>query len=184
MSTMFPRAPKAVLGYDVEQVEGFLGEARRAYGADSPEPGEMTAERIRHTAFAMQKGGYETGPVDDALERLEDAFASRERENAVSSSGKADAKAESQASIDEIVARLTRPRGERFARVGILASGYHRADVDAFADRLTRNFQEDVPVSLGEVRSAAFRAQRGGYRETQVDLVLDAVIEVMLAKRA
>jgi len=37
---------------------------------------------IRTTAFAMQKGGYSTSHVDAALERLEDAFASRERDRA------------------------------------------------------------------------------------------------------
>lgn len=184
MSTMFPRASRSVLGYDVEQVEGFLDEARRAYGGDPLDAGEVTAARIRHVAFAMQKGGYETGPVDEALERLEDAFAGREREIGMAARGKADWKAESRAAIDEIVARLTRPPGERFERVAIVVAGYRRADVDSFADRLTRNFQEGVPVSVGEVRSTAFRAQRGGYREAQVDVVLDAVIDVMLANRA
>ena len=36
-------------------------------------------------------------------------------------------------------------------------------------------------VQLEQVRAVAFRMQRGGYREVQVDAVLDAVIEVMLA---
>lgn len=184
MSTKFPLAPKSVLGYDIDQVEDFLDEARRAYGDDSEGPGEMSAQRIRHTAFAMRKGGYETGPVDEALERLEDAFARREREIGEGAGDEVDRNAQLRATIDEIVARLTRPPGERFDRVGILASGYRRADVDSFADRLTRNFQEEDSVTVAEVRSAAFRAQRGGYREAQVDLVLDAVIDVMLANRA
>jgi DivIVA domain-containing protein len=34
------------------------------------------------------------------------------------------------------------------------------------------------------VRTVAFQAQRGGYREAQVDLVLDAVTRVMLAVRS
>jgi DivIVA domain-containing protein len=33
------------------------------------------------------------------------------------------------------------------------------------------------------VRDAAFRMQRGGYREEQVDALLDATVEVMLAVR-
>lgn len=184
MSTKFPRAAKSTPGYDVEQVEAFLEEARRAYGADASPSAKLTAERIRHTAFAMRKGGYETAPVDEALERLEDAFAGRERAIAVAARGKAGWNTESQTAMDEIVARLTRPSGERFQRVGILVAGYHRADVDLFADRLTRDFQEGIPVAIEEVRSTAFRAQRGGYREAQVDLVLDAVIDVLHARGA
>ena len=42
-------------------------------------------------------------------------------------------------------------------------------------------------VSLGPIAVlsslAAFRAQRGGYQEAQVDVLLDAVIRVMLAVR-
>jgi DivIVA domain-containing protein len=33
------------------------------------------------------------------------------------------------------------------------------------------------------VRTVVFTTQRGGYRESQVDLVLDAVVDVMLAVR-
>ena len=73
MSTTFPRARRPELGYNVEQVEDFLEEARRAYGAAPGELTVVTAESIRHTAFGMQKGGYSTKPVDAALERLEDA---------------------------------------------------------------------------------------------------------------
>jgi len=36
-------------------------------------------------------------------------------------------------------------------------------------------------VTPEQVRAVAFRMQRGGYREAQVDAVLDAVVEVMLA---
>ena len=87
MSTTFPRTRRSRLGYDVEQVEDFLEDARQAYDAGPGQPVVITAETIRHTAFAMQKGGYSTVHVDAALERLEDAFATRERERALQSSG-------------------------------------------------------------------------------------------------
>ena len=80
MST-FPRSPKSQPGYDVEQVDEFLLTARRAYDGDESAP-DLTAADIRHTAFPMTKGGYSTTHVDAALERLEDAFAARERETA------------------------------------------------------------------------------------------------------
>jgi DivIVA domain-containing protein len=36
-------------------------------------------------------------------------------------------------------------------------------------------------MSVDEVRTTVFRASRGGYNETQVDILLDTVINVMLA---
>ena len=50
-------------------------------------------------------------------------------------------------------------------------------------DKLARYLADGEPVSVEQVRSVAFRMQRGGYREAQVDAVLDAVVEVMLAVR-
>jgi len=55
--------------------------------------------------------------------------------------------------------------------------------VDAFADRLVDYFQHGKPMSIDEVRLVAFQAARRGYNETQVDLLLDNVIDVMLAVR-
>jgi DivIVA domain-containing protein len=67
--------------------------------------------------------------------------------------------------------------------VNFLSTGYHPKDVDAFGDKLTGYFQDGVAMSVDEVRGASFRTKRGGYAESQVDLVLDAVIDVMLAVR-
>jgi DivIVA domain-containing protein len=78
---------------------------------------------------------------------------------------------------------LARPVGHRFDRVGFLSSGYHRTDVDAFAFRLTNYFRDGRPMSIDEVRTVAFRQKKGGYREAQVDMLLDAVVRVMLAVR-
>ncbi len=183
VSTTFPRTKRSRLGYDVEQVEDFLEEARRAYGA---EPGQLTivtAASIRHTAFAMQKGGYETGQVDAALERLEDAFASRERELRIRERGEEDWYSSARTSAQEILDRLARPNGERFDRLRPLTAGYSVQQVDEFAERLTRYFQDGERLTVDEVRAISFAPQRGGYREAQVDVVLDAVIDVMLAVR-
>jgi len=67
--------------------------------------------------------------------------------------------------------------------VNVLSTGYHPKDVDAFAKRLGGYFREGKPLSLTEVRSIVFRPKHGGYREAQVDALLDAVVEVMLAVR-
>lgn len=178
MST-FPRSPKNTLGYDVEEVDDFLQKARRSYDGD----GALTAADIRRTAFAMAKGGYSTSHADAALERLEDAFAARERELVRAEKGDAVWYEDTRTAAQAILDRLERPQGERFDRVGFLTLGYSRQEVDRFAGRLVRYFQNGRPMSVDEVRTVTFREQRGGYREAQVDLLLDGVTDVMLAVR-
>ena len=199
--TTFTLTDKKARGYDVTQVDDFLARARDAYNltADDSDPAvernadipgsspdhgaELTAHAIRHTAFSMHKGGYVPAEVDAALERLEDAFAARERELAVTEIG-ADAWAErAQATGAVIQARLERPRGHRFGRTSVLAVGYRRADVDRFARRLEKYFRGDTDLTLDDVRTAVFRPERRGYREAQVDALLDGVLDVMLAVR-
>ncbi|TFD55218.1 DivIVA domain-containing protein [Cryobacterium frigoriphilum] len=202
MSTTFPRTDNKSLGYSREQVEEFLALARSAYDAsddasdDAPDDGTdatpeqardqatpLTADVIRHTAFAMQKGGYSPAQVDAALERLEDAFAARERESAARVMGEQAWMEQAQATAEIILGRLRRDRGHRFARTSVFSVGYRRTDVDRFAHRLQKYFQEARPLSVDEVRTAVFRPERGGYREAQVDALLDSVIDVMLAVR-
>jgi len=182
VSTTFPIAPKGQLGYDVSEVDAFLEEARAAYAA-APGDGPVDAAHIRRTAFAMAKGGYSTAHVDAALERLEDAFASRERDHARSSRGADSWLGDARATADEIVARLDRPVGHRFDRVSVLTAGYHPQDVDRLVRRLQGYFSDGRALSIDDVRGAVFRSKRGGYREAQVDVVLDAVVDVMLAVR-
>jgi DivIVA domain-containing protein len=178
----FPRSPRSAPGYDVEQVDEFLLTARRAYDGDESAP-DLTAADIRRTAFAMQKGGYSTTHVDAALERLEDAFAARERDAARARAGDAAWFEEARTTAQVVLNRLDRPLGHRFDRVSFLTLGYNRNDVDRFANRLVRYFQDGRPMSVEEVRTVTFREQRGGYREVQVDLLLDSVTDVMLAVR-
>jgi DivIVA domain-containing protein len=183
VSTTFPRSRKSKPGYNIDQVEDFLEEARRAYTADQGQLAVLNAESIRTMAFAMQKGGYSTAHVDAALERLEDAFAARERERAFAQVGDAAWYARARSSAQSILDRLARPEGHRFSRVGPLTTGYHPKDVDAFADRLVGYFQHGKPMSVDQVRTIVFRTAKRGYNEQQVDLLLDAVIDVMLAVR-
>lgn len=178
----FPHSPKSKPGYDVEQVDEFLKLARRAYDGDADAP-SLTAADIRHVAFSMAKGGYSTTHVDAALERLEDAFSAREREAARARQGDASWFEEARTTAQVVLNRLDRPLGHRFERVSFLTLGYNRNDVDRFTNRLVRYFQDGRPMSVEEVRTVTFREQRGGYREVQVDLLLDSVTDVMLAVR-
>jgi DivIVA domain-containing protein len=181
MGTTFPRTRRSKPGYRVEEVEQFLEQARSAY--EEPADGALTADSIRQKAFGMERGGYSTAHVDAALERLEDAFALREREEAYRTVGDKAWFGKARASAQEILERLARPDHHRFARVGGLSEGYSRREVDRFCARLRRYFREGETVGIDEVRSVAFRAQKGGYREQQVDLFLDSVVDVMLAVR-
>jgi DivIVA domain-containing protein len=184
VSTTFPRTRGSKRGYTIAEVEDFLQEARTAYTAPISANVGLDAKTIRTIAFSFEKGGYSTAHVDAALERLEDAFATRERERAFANPG-GDAAwyGEARSTAQVILDRLDRDYGHRFTRVGTLSTGYNVRDVDALADRLADYFQKGVPLSVDEVRTAVFRSAKGGYQETQVDLLLDTVISVMLAVR-
>src|SRR5690554_1884622 len=181
VSTTFPKTRKR--GYDVDEVEDFLEEARRAYSATVAGSSVVNAESIRTTAFSMRRGGYSTSHVDAALERLEDAFATREREQAIHAAGEDAWYQETRVIAQEIVNRLARPQRHRFARAGFMVNGYRRKDVDELCDRIQEHLVSGGPLDVQEVRTAAFRPQRGGYKEAQVDLLLDSVVDVMLAVR-
>ena len=181
VSTTFPRINKKKLGYNLDQVEEFLESTRLAY--DDGGTQRLTAADIRHTAFGMQKGGYSPEHVDAALERLEDAFATRERERATQERGEQAWLADARSTAQVLINRLGRPTGEKFDRTSFLSTGYHRADVDRFAAKLVKYFQDGHPVTVDDVRTIVFRPQRAGYREAQVDQVLDSVVDVMLMVR-
>jgi DivIVA domain-containing protein len=180
VSTTFPRAKRGP-GYDIDEVEDFLEDARRAYTGDRGSVQVVTAASIRQMGFTMRRGGYSPAAVDSALERLEDAFAARDRDRALTELGNQGAYQRARADAQVILDRCTRPRGRRFMRVGILTGGYSVRDVDAFADRVVRYLQQGTPLTVDDVRGAVFSAQRGGYRETQVDVVLDAIVDLLQA---
>lgn len=184
MSTTFPRARRSKRGYTIAEVEDFLQEARTAYSAPATANAGLDAKAIREIAFSFEKGGYSTAHVDAALERLEDAFATRERERAFAQPG-GDAAwyGQARSTAQVILDRLDRDYGHRFNRVGVLSAGYNVRDVDTLGDRLADYFQKGVPLSVDEVRGAVFRTSKGGYNETQVDVLLDTVVTVMLAVR-
>jgi DivIVA domain-containing protein len=181
VNVTFPRSSRSQQGYNTGQVEEFFENARRVYDEQHAGGSALTSNDIRIASFTMKKGGYSPRHVDAALERLEDAFAARERELARQTMGDeawiANARSDAQAIVD----RLGRPSNRRFDRVSVLSQGYHRAEVDDFASRILGYFRGEDELAVENVRSVVFRSQRGGYREAQVDMVLDSVISVMLA---
>lgn len=177
----FPETQGRTKGYEKRAVDAFLQRAKAAFDAN-PDAGEaLTSADIRAVAFPLVKGGYQIASVDAALGRIEDAFAARERQAVVTRAGAREWVDRTKETAQVVLDRLSRPRGQRFDRVGVLRYGYRIDEVDLVADKIARYLESGDPVSVEQVRAVAFRMQRGGYRETQVDAVLDAVVEVMLA---
>ncbi|GGH39362.1 DivIVA domain-containing protein [Microbacterium album] len=177
----FPLATGRERGYDRDAVDAFLAHARTAF--EGGDEAALDARAVREASFPLRRGGYRIDAVDAALARVEDAFAARERERAIAEAGPEAWVERARADAQVILERLRRSRGQRFDRVGLFAYGYAPDEVDLVADRLARYFQAGEPVTVEQVRAVAFRSVRNGYREEQVDAVLDAVIDVMLAVR-
>lgn len=175
----FPHASGRQKGYRPEDVDDFLARARAAF--EAPGGAEVDASIVRTVAFPLIRHGYQIAAVDAALGRIEDAFAARERERALGRAGARAWVGQSRKLAQQVLDRLNRPKRRRFRRVGLLRFGYRIDEVDLVADKLARYLETGEPVTVDQVRSVAFRMQRRGYSEAQVDAVLDAVVEVMLA---
>ncbi|MDN3494513.1 DivIVA domain-containing protein [Planococcus sp. APC 4015] len=175
----FPQARGRTKGYEKRAVDAFLARARRSFEAGDDDV--VTAAEVRQVAFPLVRHGYSIAAVDTALGRIEDAFATREREEAVARVGAELWVDHARETAQVVLDRLSRPRGRRFATVSSLRYGYRIDEVDIVADKIARYLETGEAVTPEQVRSVAFRMQRGGYREVQVDAVLDAVVEVMLA---
>lgn len=176
----FSLASDRTLGYHRSAVDNFLAAARTAFESGGD---DLTAADVRVASFPLVKNGYVVAEVDAALSRVEDAFAVRERERVVRSRGAGAWVERARDEAQEILDHLARPAKHRFARTGILTFGYRVDEVDHVASRIVRYLRDGEALSAEQVRSAAFRMQRGGYREEQVDALLDATIDVILAVR-
>lgn len=175
----FPLTRGRAKGYEKRAVDAFLARARTAFEAGDAEV--VTAAEVRQIAFPLVRRGYSILAVDAALSRIEDAFATREREEALARVGAQLWVERARETAQTVLDRLSRPKGRRFARVGRLRYGYRVDEVDIVADKIARYLETGDPITPEQVRAVAFRMQRGGYREVQVDAVLDSVVEVMLA---
>lgn len=213
VASPFPFAPRGEKGYEPAEVDAFLRQARAAFEAPVDVPAEAPAEvsgdvsadeqveapteapaevpvetpidaaAVRLVSFTLVRRGYVIGAVDAALGRIEDAFAAREREMVVAEVGSAEWVESARTTAQEVLDRLVKTPGTRFRRAGLLRFGYRIDEVDIVADKLVGFFERGETITVEQVRAAAFRMQRRGYDEAQVDALLDAVVEVMLAVR-
>lgn len=183
MSTTFPANARGTRGYRRREVDIFLARARAAYDRDTDKVPEFSAEDLRQQSFTLVSRGYDAAAVDQALDRLEDAFSLREREEALVVMGQERWLANTRESAQVILDRLSRHEGARFKRAGRLSHGYSVPEVDRFTDLISDYFQHDQPLAVPDVRAVVFASERHGYSEAQVDRLLDDVVRVMLAVR-
>lgn len=171
-------------GYHPEQVERFFTHARATYeGRLEDDAPELTAHQVRVIGFELVRGGYDTHQVDVALDRLEDELARREREELRQEQGDEAVMAELRRRARKLSERLSRGPGERFDRAEkMFDRSYDVTDVDALCDAILRYFRGETMLSPDHVRQSIFRSRRGrgGYRENQVDVFLDRVVELMV----
>lgn len=181
MADTFPRANKIGKGYDVEQVEAFLTRARAAY-EDSGRGPAMTSWHVRTVGFDLVRGGYEVEAVDAALDRIEDAFARREKQRGEERAGSAGWQNQLRTQEQSLRAQLARPDGQRFPRGSGLELTYDIEQVDELCERVEAAFASGRPMAPDAVRLAVFKSRRGarGYREAAVDAFLDRVVELLV----
>ena len=176
----FPLTSGRQRGYHRAAVDSFLDSARAAF--EQPRA-DFGADDVRAASFPLVKEGYVIADVDAALSRVEDAFAQRAREEAIRRVGVDAWVAQARDDAQRVLDHLSRPHRQRFARTSILTFGYRIDEVDHVADRISAFLRDGDALDVEQVRGAAFRMQRGGYREEQVDALLDATVEVILAVR-
>jgi DivIVA domain-containing protein len=180
MTQMFSTVSRFRRGYEPDQVDSFFAHARRVYEGDRSEP--LTGTDVRRAAFDLVRGGYATAGVDSALDRLERAFAARQRSEHVSASGQQGWMELLAGQARSLYERLRRPDGERFARARRGEQGYDPDDVDDLCHRLIEYFDRGVPLTSDEVRHATFGRASGhhGYSEGPVDAYFERAVEVLL----
>ena len=180
MSGMFRTVSRLRMGYEQEAVDEFFDRARDTY--EKGTIGDLSGREVRSAAFDLVRGGYATGAVDAALDRLEAAFVARSRAHHVALNGQQawmDLLAEQARSL---YGRLSRPDGERFDTAPAGHVGYDPRDVDTFCHRLADYFDHGAALSAQDVRAVTFRRRHGakGYREGPVDAFCARAVEVLL----
>ena len=181
MSKLFPRATLLRSGYSVKQVDAFFDRVREVYEQPVVDPNDLSPLSIRQTTFDLRYRGYRTDAVDTALDKLEDAFAKRLREQFVQAHGQAAWQQDLAARAQTLYDNLRREKGRRFSRPGGLGRGYDRKQVDELLDRLTTFFDTGAPIGPDDLRTAAFarRVKPRAYDEDEVDAYLAQAVDIL-----
>jgi len=111
-------------GYDPEIVDEFLDRAKQVFEGEGD---GLASADIRQKVFPLvSKDGYATKAVDEALWRLEEAFADKERVERTNAEGEENYYHDVRARAQEILDRVARPSGKKFRRSSLLQPGYHQ----------------------------------------------------------
>ncbi len=183
MTRTFPRTRFYRRGYAPQWVDAFFVEAKAAYEGLPPGTG-FDATDVQQATFPLQRGGYAPQAVDGALNRLQAAFIQREQQQYVAQHGEEQWHQLVADRATTLYPRLLRPEGEKFSHPeGRRGVGYDAEQVDDLLLRLTRYFDNGVPLQPADVRGAYFKSARGqaAYREDQVDAYLARAVEILLA---
>lgn len=174
----FNSVAKRDYGYHPGQVDEFIDHSRQAYETDSG----ITADIVQEKTFDLVRGGYRTDQVDQVLERLEDALRKAERDDYIVTRGQQAWDLQLITRLEELTARLERPRGEKFRSATTGTPGYNVDEVDVCMARVTSHLNDEEHVRLKDIRNVTFSNEKGpqGYDEAQVDAFLQAVIELLV----
>lgn len=179
---IFPIAKKGKRGYDRRQVENYLEDVKKVFYDSSANPDiKITSKQLREKSFVLKNKGYDPRFVDAALDRLEDLFFERERNQIIDTEGKESWDNSVNMLFVELLGRLKRPRAARFKTRSFLAHGYKVSQVDAALDQIMTVINRAELINVNQIRQVRFHPQRGGYDEAQVDAFLDGVVEYLLS---
>ncbi|WP_435299821.1 DivIVA domain-containing protein [Timonella sp. A28] len=176
---MFTRVSGLKKGYDPDEVDDFFEHARDYYEGRTDEP--LTHRDIHTCVFDVMYRGYDTDQVDAALNRLENAFVAKERQEIVAQQGQDQWSNVLNERARTMYPRLTRPAGEKFShpRRGY---GYASDEVDALCANLVKFFDGKIKVTADDLRVITFKRAKGknAYDEGSVDAFMARGIEVLL----
>ncbi len=175
MSFPFPHAKPNKLGYKPSEVDEFIAVAREVFNANQID----AIPNIREQEFTLEKGGYSVSAVDAALDRLEDTFAARRLQRLLEAGQRDDLLDRLNELKVLLVGRVERPGGKRFSTTGYIFRGYSRKEVDFFMGQVKAHLDGGEKMSVDDVRKVLFTPKRGGYVESQVDLFIDKVVELI-----
>ncbi len=177
MSNNFPTAGAKELGYEPGQVDAVINQARVQFA--EPNSNIIDAKNLRTAQFDLVADGYQIDAVDAALDRLDDAFAQREKQRLAANLNSVDAFDEVDKIRKLIKGRVRRPNGKKLARAGLFAKGYSVRQVDQFLTRVGLRLSGKAELSISELRSVTFKPKWGGYIENQVDALIDKTVEYL-----
>lgn len=130
---------------------------------------QVASTDVRDVAFDPVKGGYDANSVDAALDRLEDAFARRERDDLISQKGEEARRGRSVSSPASFAEGCTGPTANDSAARPRRKSAATTSVTWMHSVPNSSVTEHDQALSVDTVRRAVFRAAKGdeGYEEAR-----------------